>query len=47
MLPDRGYNNDTFGPMAEKPRRRPGWRVEEMPSRMMCNTPRSSRHAAI
>ncbi|HXC60174.1 MAG TPA: alpha/beta hydrolase [Steroidobacteraceae bacterium] len=26
-----GYKNDTFGPMAEKLRKRPGWRVEEMP----------------
>lgn len=26
-----GYDNDTFGPMAEKLRRRDGWRVEEMP----------------
>src|SRR5512139_1483242 len=26
-----GYRNDTFAPMAEKLRRRPGWRVEEMP----------------
>lgn len=26
-----GYKNDTFRPMAEKLRARPGWRVEEMP----------------
>ena len=26
-----GYKNDTFTPMAEKLRRRGGWRVEEMP----------------
>ena len=26
-----GYNNDTFGPIAEKLRMRQGWRVEEMP----------------
>jgi pimeloyl-ACP methyl ester carboxylesterase len=26
-----GYRNDTFAPVAEKLRRRPGWRVEEMP----------------
>jgi pimeloyl-ACP methyl ester carboxylesterase len=26
-----GYNNDTFTPMAEKLRKRGGWRVEEMP----------------
>jgi pimeloyl-ACP methyl ester carboxylesterase len=26
-----GYNNDTFAPMAEKLRKRPDWRVEEMP----------------
>lgn len=26
-----GYKNDTFAPMAEKLRKRPGWRVEEMP----------------
>jgi pimeloyl-ACP methyl ester carboxylesterase len=26
-----GYKNDTFAPMAEKLRTRPGWRVEEMP----------------
>ena len=26
-----GYKNDTFAPVAEKLRGRPGWRVEEMP----------------
>jgi pimeloyl-ACP methyl ester carboxylesterase len=26
-----GYQNDTFAPVAEKLRNRPGWRVEEMP----------------
>jgi pimeloyl-ACP methyl ester carboxylesterase len=26
-----GYKNDTFGPVADKLRQRPGWRVEEMP----------------
>jgi hypothetical protein len=26
-----GYKNDTFGPVAEKLRRRADWRVEEMP----------------
>jgi hypothetical protein len=26
-----GYKNDTFTPMANKLRSRPGWRVEEMP----------------
>lgn len=26
-----GYKNDTFAPVAEKLRKRPGWRVEEMP----------------
>jgi pimeloyl-ACP methyl ester carboxylesterase len=26
-----GYQNDTFGPVAERLRRRPDWRVEEMP----------------
>ena len=26
-----GYKNDTFGPVAEKLRKRQGWRVEEMP----------------
>lgn len=26
-----GYKNDTFAPVAEKLRRRPDWRVEEMP----------------
>ena len=26
-----GYSNDTFTPMAEKLRKRPDWRVEEMP----------------
>lgn len=26
-----GYKNDTFAPMAEKLRKRDGWRVEEMP----------------
>lgn len=26
-----GYKNDTFGPVAEKLRQRPDWRVEEMP----------------
>jgi pimeloyl-ACP methyl ester carboxylesterase len=26
-----GYRNDTFGPVAEKLRQRPDWRVEEMP----------------
>lgn len=26
-----GYRNDTFAPVAEKLRRRPDWRVEEMP----------------
>ena len=26
-----GYKNDTFGPVADKLRGRPGWRVEEMP----------------
>lgn len=26
-----GYKNDTFAPVAERLRRRPGWRVEEMP----------------
>lgn len=26
-----GYKNDTFGPVAERLRKRPGWRVEEMP----------------
>jgi pimeloyl-ACP methyl ester carboxylesterase len=26
-----GYKNDTFAPVAERLRKRPGWRVEEMP----------------
>jgi len=26
-----GYKNDTFAPVADKLRKRPGWRVEEMP----------------
>src|SRR5690606_233611 len=26
-----GYNNDTFGPVAERLRKRSDWRVEEMP----------------
>jgi hypothetical protein len=26
-----GYKNDTFAPVADRLRRTPGWRVEEMP----------------